>query len=162
MTLEARNPSCWSSRQLLSLDGRPIGRVERDWLGRSFGVDLTGGHRLRFRKTHWLRDTWELRPAADDQAADPPLLTAERTGTLRNRWVVHRAAGPLTVASDSFWNSGLAATADGETVASVTWSHACRGGWKVEGDGLEPTELLTVGLLYQIVCNRAAAAAGAG
>ena len=182
MTLTAIRPSCWSGKLALNLDGKPIGAAEpRTWKG-GYDVRLTGGRRLTFGKAPG--SGWTSSKLALIGPDGAPLAAADRVSCWKSAWGLDLTTGPAALRPKSFWNRGQVVVPladeteengsgdvgdDAPPLAELDWlsrkQSGAAGGWRVAAADarLTPTDLLLIGLTYQAIRNRqAAAAAGAG
>ena len=187
MTLTATRPSCWSGKLVLDLDGNTIGTAEpRTWTG-GYDLRLTGGRRLHFGRPPGAR--WWCASKVAISEGGREVAGAEASGLLKQAWHVHLSTGKAVLKAVGFWNrahlvvpvpagdmgvyGGSDAPAEPAPVAELDWltrkQSGAAGGWRVrtpgdalgDGSGLTPTDLLLIGLTFQTLQNRQAAAAGA-
>ena len=158
MILEALSPSCFSNVYVLKLDGRPWGEYRGRWFTENVDTRLSGRRNLVLEKTGWMGNEFKLTDTADKRV----LATARRAGYFTSAWDLSLASGPARLTSAGWFNTAFLVTVGGKTVADVNRVGACNGGWAVRHEGgLEPTDLLLVGMIYHTILRRNAAAASA-
>jgi hypothetical protein len=158
MMLEAISPSCLSDLYVLKLDGRPFGEYRGRWFSESVEVRLTSRRRLSLEKAGWMGSRFALADSADGRV----LAEADRSGLFTSAWDVRLSTGPARLVSAGWFNTGFQVFQGGRAMAEVNRVGLCNGGWTVQDDGrLQDTDLLLIGLVYQTILRRNAAAAAA-
>ncbi len=151
MRLECRSPSCFSSRYVLKLDGRPHGQFSGRWFSERIDIRMTDRRNLHLKKAGWLGSHFQLWGASDPQI----LGEADREGFLSSAWGLKLTVGPARLVSAGFFNSAYLLEQQGRRTARVDRIGFCEGGWYVEGDrDLALTDLLLVGLIYHTILER--------
>jgi len=153
--LEALSPSCWSDLYVLKLDGRPWGEYRGRWFSEGVDIHLIGRRQLRLDKAGWLGSRFALTDASDGRV----LAAADRSGVFTSAWDLHLSNGPARLASAGWFNTGYRVIQGGRALAEINRVDFCNRGWAVDGESLQDTDLLFIGLIYHTILRRNAAAA---
>jgi hypothetical protein len=158
MLLEARAVNCFSSTFALKLDGRPFGKFQRRTFSESFEIDLTERRHLQFRKLSWAGSKFEFIDTLQNQI----LGSCNPSGFFTSGWDLNLSVGPGRLERVGWFNSTFEFKQDARVQASVNGLGWRDRGWVVNGaDALSQEDLLLIGMVYQVIQNRQAAAASA-
>jgi hypothetical protein len=153
MLLEAKAENCFSSKFVLRVDGRPVGRFHGRWFGEGLEIDLTERRHLQFRKLSWLGSKFELVDPLNNRI----LGSCAASGFFSSGWDLNLSAGPGRLERVGWFNSGYEFKREAWVHARVDRLGWCDRGWIVEGDdSLTREDLLLIGLIYLIIQNRQA------
>jgi len=162
MILQAEPASCFSSTFVIKLDDHAIGKIEGRWFGESLEIALLERRRLTFEKVSWLSSHFRL--LAEDEPN--PIGEATRSGLFTSGWDLTLSIGSAHLVREGWFATAYAIKAGDETLGRVDRIGVCSRGWTVEANGLKEEDLLLIGLVYQTIKKREAAAqsgaAGAG
>jgi len=151
MLLEARPTDCFSSKHLLKLDGRPIGRFRGRWLSDGIEIEFVERLRLRFENTSWIGSGYRLIETNSGEV----LATAQRAGILSGTWNLKLRSGSKEMFRTHLFSSGFEVRQGAQSVAQVTRIGWLERGWRVEDNGtLDVIDLVFVGLIYHKVLQR--------
>jgi len=157
MLLQAEATSCFSSTFVLKLDGQAIGKIEGRWLGESLDISLLERRRLTFEKVSWMGSHFRLLAEGESN----PLGEATRSGIFTSGWDLTLSIGSAQMVREGWFATAYAIKAGDVSVGHVDRLGACTRGWTVEATGLKEEDLILIGLVYQTVKKREAAAHGA-
>jgi hypothetical protein len=158
MRLEAEAENCCSSTFVLRLDGQPIGKYERRHWRSAFDVSLLGRVRLQLVKTSWLGSEFVLREA-DSEAA---LGEARPAGTFTSSWDLELRSGAFKLERAGWFDNAFVVRHGEMELARVIAAGTCARGWSLQYTGaLAREDALLIGLIYHVLRERQAAAAGA-
>jgi hypothetical protein len=153
MLLEARAANCFSSKFVLTIDRRPLGKFEGRWFSESLDIDLLERRHLEFRKVSWLGSQFALVDPADEQ----PLGSCGRSGLLTSSWDVSLSTGPGQLVKAGWFDSAYEFWQGDRAQARVDRLGWCERGWWVEGsEDLTEEDLLLIGLVYHTIRQRQA------
>jgi hypothetical protein len=153
MLLEAKSENCFSSRFVLKVDGRPVGRFHGRWFSESLDIDLTERRHLQFRKLDWIGSKFELVDPLHNQI----LGSCNPSGFFSSGWDLNLSAGPGRLERVGWLNSAYEFKQEAEVHARVDRLGWCDRGWVVDGnDAMTQEDLLLIGLVYLVIQNRQA------
>ena len=156
MLLESRAAGCFSLKSVLKVNGRPSGKFERRWFSESLDVYLIERGHLEFRKVSWAGSQFTL----VDPAGEKVLGSCSRSGFFTSSWDLVLSAGPGKLERVGWFDTAYQFKQGNRVQARVERLGLCEKGWRVEGsDALTQEDLLLIGLVYQILQQRQAAAA---
>jgi hypothetical protein len=158
MRLEGQAANCFSSRFVLKIDDRPFGKLEGRWFGEGLDVQLLERRKLIFRKKGMFTSEFEL----VDSEGDKVLGSARRSGFFTSAWDLTFSAGEGKLVKVGWFGSSYQVTGNGEVLATVHRVGACSQSWEVESSApLIETDLLLIGLVFQVIQRRQAQGAAA-
>jgi hypothetical protein len=158
MRLEGEAANCFSTRFVLKLDDRPFGKFEGRWFGESLDVQLLERRKLIFRKKGAFTSEFDL----VDTEGDKVLGRARRSGFFTSAWDLFLGAGEVKLVKVGWFGSSYQVTGNGEVLATVHRLGACSQSWEVESSApLSDTDLLLIGLVFQVIQRRQAQQAAA-
>jgi hypothetical protein len=151
MILEARAAGCCSSKFVLKLHERPIGKFEGQWFSESLDIYLTERRHLQFRKLGWLGSQFELVDMADEQF----LGQGDRSGLFTSSWDLNLSAGTGQLVRAGWFDPSYEFIQGGDALARVERLGWCERGWSVDGGSdLSVEDLLLIGLVFHIIQQR--------
>jgi hypothetical protein len=151
MLLEARAANCCSSKYVLKLDGRAIGKFEGRWFSESLDVNLTERRQLQLQKVTWMGSQFVLRAEGEEQ----PLGTAQRSGFFSSSWDLYLGSGEGRLERAGWFDSSYVVRQGDGVVARVDRLGLCERGWRVDAlDALVEGDLLLIGLVYHTIRQR--------
>jgi hypothetical protein len=157
--LEAKADGCFSSTHVLKINGQAVGKFEGRFFSEGLDLSLTGQRRFKFDKSGFFTSQFELK---DGETGDV-LTEAKPAGFFNSGWALKLVGGDADLKKAGFFSSAYEVRSGGMVLARVDRLGMCERGWRVDGDSLEAPDLLTIGLVYQVMMQRQqrqAAAAG--
>src|SRR5262249_9986842 len=149
--LEARAANCCSSKYVLKLDGRPIGKFEGRWFSESLDVNLTERRQLALQKVSLMGSQFVLRAQDEEQ----PLGSAQRSGFFSSGWDLILSTGGCRLEKAGWFESSYVLRQGDGIVARVDRLGLCERGWRVDAlDAITVEDLLLIGLVYHTIRQR--------
>jgi hypothetical protein len=151
MILEARPENCCSTKFVLKLDGRPVGKYEGRWFSECLNIHLLERRHLELRKLSWLGSKFELIDLAIGQA----IGRCDRSGLFTRSWDMTLSVGPAVLVRAGWLTSAFELKQGDQVLARVDRLGWCERGWSAENQlPLAEEDLLFLGVLYHIILQR--------
>jgi len=164
MTLRAESRNCFASQFVLKYHDRPCGEFNGRWFGESIEVRTTSHQRLVFQKQAMLSSHFQLIDADQGHV----YADAQHAGLFTRTWQVQLTYGHAELQPSALLSSRYQLVESEQLLAELERLGACSLGWMARDRtaGMPFTDLLAVGLVYQVILSRqrrsSGAAAGGG
>jgi hypothetical protein len=120
--LEAEAASCFTSRHVLRLDGRPIGMFASSMLAMGFNVELIGRDQLEYRQTGFLK----TRCVLADKLTGDELASSRPAGFFSEAISLQLSGGEYELAPARLLSTGYDILFMGRRVGLVRQEGTCR------------------------------------
>jgi hypothetical protein len=161
MNLEARNEDCCSHTFVLKINGQAVGKLEGRWFSEGLDVALTGQRRFKFENKNWLSSHFQMK----DAESEVVLADAKPAGFFSSAWNLNLSVGEAQFKKAGFWKSAWDVIQGTTKLATIDRLGMCERGWLLQNlSDLPASDVLLIGLVYQLIqarAQRAAAAAAA-
>jgi hypothetical protein len=159
MQLEARAANCCSSKFVLKLDGRPVGKFEGRWFSEGLDISMTARRHLQLRKIGWVGSQFELVDMADGRV----LGQCQRSGFFTSAWDLTLSSMAGQLVRPGWFTTAYEFKHQDRALARVDRLGWCERGWSVDGSSaLVEEDLLLIGLVFHTIQKRQASQHQAG
>ncbi len=156
MKLESVSVGFWGFKRSLKLDDRPFGDYQSKGWKEGREIALVDGRRLLLQREGWLGSQFSLLDHKDKRV----LAKAALRGTFSRTWDLQLSIGTVEFKPQGWLSTAYQITQGSRHLAVLKRTGFFKSGWILEDGGfLNETDLLLVGLIFDTLQRRAAAAA---
>ncbi len=158
MKLEAQPIGFWGFNRSLKLNDQPWGDCKgRSWKG-GLEIALADGRRFLLQKEHWFGNQLNLIDQKDRRILGKAFLK----NVFRRTWELKLSFGSVELKPQGWLSAGYQVTQGSRNLAVLERTGFFKAGWILQDNGtLSETDLLLIGLIFETMRRRAAAAAAA-